>query len=107
MNGQVAQSLQLSSETMIHFLLVGNNRLGIFSFDSQYLNVNSSELWSMMNQEARQNGVIGDRMNVAAIMKTWTGQSGYPVVHCLRTVDNKLRLYQVCPLSLSLSLLIP
>ena len=49
----------------------------------------------MMNQEARQNGIIGDRMNVGAIMKTWTSQGGYPVVHCHRTIDNKLRLYQV------------
>ena len=33
-----------------------------------------------MNQEARRKQTISCRMNVARVMKTWTTQSGYPLV---------------------------
>lgn len=52
-------------------------------------------MWNLINQEARRTHTISGRMNVARIMKTWTHQPGYPLVHVHRGKNGILHISQV------------
>jgi aminopeptidase N len=65
------------------------------SLCSQYSNANSTDMWNIINQEARRTHTISGRMNVARIMKTWTHQPGYPLVHVHRGKNGILHISQV------------
>ena len=62
---------------------------------SQFMNANSTDLWVLMNQEARRAQTISCRMNVGRVMKTWTTQPGYPLVTVNRLQNNLIHLSQV------------
>lgn len=65
--------------------------------NSRYGNAQSTDLWVLMNQEARRNQTISGRMNIFRIMKTWTHQPGYPVITVERK-DDIIRFSQVSQL---------
>ncbi|XP_057367851.1 thyrotropin-releasing hormone-degrading ectoenzyme-like [Daphnia carinata] len=60
----------------------------------QYASANSTDLWNLINQEARRTHTISGRMNVARIMKTWTQQPGYPLIHVHRSKNGIMHISQ-------------
>lgn len=62
---------------------------------SRYKSANSTDLWTILNQETRRLQVLPTRMNVVRIMKPWTHIPGYPLVQVTRNPNGTLQLTQV------------
>jgi hypothetical protein len=62
---------------------------------SQFQSVNVSQFWELLDREvtgvqsrtAPETAVVVREITLEDIMSTWTGQEGYPLVHCKRTDD--------------------
>lgn len=52
-----------------------------------YLNAETADLFNIL-QDA-----VGEKLNITAIMDTWTRQEGYPVINVQKS-ENKFILYQ-------------
>lgn len=91
-------SVDISTNSKFYVLFLLHNHfriIRILDLNSQYANANSTDLWNLINQEARRTHTISGRMNVARIMKTWTQQPGYPLVHVHRSKNGIIHISQV------------
>lgn len=48
----------------------------------------------ILNDHVHQNREIGRQMNITTIMDSWTSQPSYPIIHCSRLENGRIRLSQ-------------
>lgn len=61
-----------------------------FAFD----NANRKDLWSCLNDAAKEDQTLDSNLTVGEIMETWTTQAGYPVISVVNTNEMELTLNQ-------------
>ncbi|XP_069669085.1 putative aminopeptidase-2 [Periplaneta americana] len=75
---------------MEHFLTKETFRKGLSKYlrTYSYSTAESDDLYKILNEQQKQDGILPNDMNVKTIMDSWVLQSGYPVIQVTRKNGN-------------------
>lgn len=58
------------------------------NFCRQFRNADQNDLWTAFTEAANDTSTLPEHITIADLMKTWTLQSGYPVINVTRNYAN-------------------
>ncbi|PSN55741.1 Aminopeptidase N [Blattella germanica] len=72
--------------SMEHFLTPETLQKGLRKYLTKYSHsvAEPNDLFEILNEQQKEDGILPDDMDVKTIMDSWTLQSGYPVIHVKR-----------------------